>query len=221
LTFVHQPERDESQSHRDIAIACFFALEIAMNRNTTQSAAANNDGESKDYFDLHVKGCGFLNRVREVNVKRTKDSFLACSISALHGPCDDADYSYFDFKVTGAEAEQLVRELQDAANGQSKVFVAFRAGDIYSEAYEADERDGDRNKTGRKVWRSTIKGRLLQITYAKVDDEVVFQLERSETGAEAEQGSKPEAEPEQATGHQASAPVGRSYGRMSRQAAHA
>jgi hypothetical protein len=151
-----------------------------MNRNT-QTAAST---ESKDYFDLHVKGCGYLNRVRKVEIKRTKESFLACSISALHGPCDDPDYSYFDFKVAGAEAEKLVLELQDAANGNAKVFVAFRAGDIYSEHYEADEKDAAGNKTGRKVWRSTIKGRLLQITYAKVDDEVVFRSqERSDASA--------------------------------------
>jgi hypothetical protein len=34
--YFHQPERDESQSHRDIAIACSVALEIAMNTNTKQ-----------------------------------------------------------------------------------------------------------------------------------------------------------------------------------------
>ncbi len=145
-----------------------------MNRNQTQAAT---NASSSEYFDLHVRGCGYLNRIREVRPQRG-DPFLACSVSALHGRCMDPEYSYFDLKVSGEEAQELVRNLKQAVSADRKVFVAFRAGDIYADPYEADERDQNRQKTGRKVLRATIKGRMLQITHAKVDGEVVFQSDR-------------------------------------------
>ena len=42
----------------------------------------------KSYFDLHITGLGYLNRIREVKPKKG-DSFLACDIAALNGPSDD------------------------------------------------------------------------------------------------------------------------------------
>jgi len=158
-----------------------------MNRNQSQSAASQ--AQNEDYFDLHVKGCGYLSRVREVPVgRRGNEMFLACAISAMHGLCTDPTYSYFDLKVAGAEADALIRDLWRDVDADRKVFVAFRAGDVYAEPYEVDERDRDTRKpTGRKVMRASIKGRLLQITHAKVDDEVVYQSNKSEE-QEAESG---------------------------------
>ena len=37
----------------------------------------------KSYFDLHITGLGYLNRIREVKPKKG-DSFLACDIAALN-----------------------------------------------------------------------------------------------------------------------------------------
>ena len=45
----------------------------------------------KSYFDLHITGLGYLNRIREVKPKKG-DSFLACDIAALNGPSDDVSY---------------------------------------------------------------------------------------------------------------------------------
>lgn len=158
-----------------------------MNRNQSQGAASQ--AQNEEYFDLHVKGCGYLSRVREVPVgRRGSETFLACAVSALHGLCNDPSYSYFDLKVAGKEAEDLIRDLWQDVDKNRKVFVAFRAGDVYAEPYEVDERDRDtRQPTGRKVLRASIKGRLLQITHAKVDGEVVYQSEKSDRH-EAEHG---------------------------------
>jgi len=152
-----------------------------MNRNQSQANSAAQ-AQADEYFDLHVKGCGYLSRVREVPVgRRGSEKFLACAISAMHGLCNDPSYSYFDLKVTGAEAEALVRDLWQAVEENRKVFVAFRAGDVYADPYEADERDREtRQPTGKKVLRASIKGRLLQITHAKIDGEVVFSSEKSD-----------------------------------------
>ena len=61
----------------------------------------------KSYFDLHITGLGYLNRIREVKPKKG-DSFLACDIAALNGPSDDVSYVRFDARVSGSEAQHLV-----------------------------------------------------------------------------------------------------------------
>jgi len=155
-----------------------------MNRNQNQRASQSQAGE--DYFDLHVKGCGYLSRVRDVPVgRRGSETFLACSVSAMHGLCTDPSYSYFDLKVTGAEAVDLIRQYEaDVLEGR-KVFVAFRAGDIYADPYEVDERDPKtRRPTGKRVMRASIKGRLLQITHMKVDGMVVFSADDDRSGGD-------------------------------------
>lgn len=65
------------------------------------------------YFDLHTTGIGYLNRTREVPVRRSS-AFLACDIAALHGAEDAVEYTRFDCKVAGGEAEHLVRRCQAA-----------------------------------------------------------------------------------------------------------
>lgn len=52
----------------------------------------------KSYFDLHITGLGYLNRIREVKPKKG-DAFLACDIAALNGPSDDVAYVRFDTRV--------------------------------------------------------------------------------------------------------------------------
>lgn len=59
------------------------------------------------YFNLHITGLGYLNRIREV-VPRKGDSFLACDIAALCGPCDGPEYRRFDVRVSGSAAQRLV-----------------------------------------------------------------------------------------------------------------
>ena len=57
----------------------------------------------KSYFDLHITGLGYLNRIREVKPKKG-DAFLACDIAALNGPSDDVAYVRFDTRVSGSSA---------------------------------------------------------------------------------------------------------------------
>jgi hypothetical protein len=117
--------------------------------------------------------------------RRGSETFLACAISALHGLCNDPSYSYFDLKVAGSEADALVRDLWRDVGANRKVFIAFRAGDVYAEPYEVDERDREtRQPTGRRVLRASIKGRLLQITHAQVDGKVVFSSDPGKRGSD-------------------------------------
>jgi len=130
------------------------------------SNQASSESHPRKYFDLHITGIGYLNRVREVEVKRGKP-FLAVDISALHGAADNVQYTRFDCRVSGKEAQDLVRELMPAVAADKKVLVGFKLGDLYAETftYQQGERQGE---TG-----VSLKARVLKLSWAKVDGQAV------------------------------------------------
>jgi len=120
----------------------------------------------QSFFNLFVEGVGYLNRVRTVTPKKGQE-FLACTVSALRGSTDDVSYTKFDLKVSGAEAQKIVKLLEPDVADEKPVLIGFKIGDIYPElfTYENGEKKG---QTG-----VCIKGRLLRIKFAKVNGEPV------------------------------------------------
>jgi hypothetical protein len=138
----------------------------------------NQAVESRKYFDLHLRGLGYLSRVRDVTARgngRSKAKpFLACSVSAFHGDPDVENgivYLPLDLIVSGEKAKEAVRAVMDDANDRdTKVLISFRAGDHYIRTFE---RTGNRaGETG-----AVLKGRLLKVFWIKVDGEYVYQDE--------------------------------------------
>ena len=142
-----------------------------------------------NHFNLHVNGVGYLNRVRWVETKsagRKAQPFLACSIAALRGNADQPDYTYFDLRVSGSEAIEMVEQLMVDVEQQRKVVVSFRVGDIYPHLYERDVRDQNGRPTGQREPAVLIKGRLLLINSISIDGENVFRRETQDDGHIAE-----------------------------------
>jgi CRISPR/Cas system-associated endoribonuclease Cas2 len=133
----------------------------------------------KNYFDLHIHGIGYVNRIREVQVKRG-ENFWACDISALHGAEDAVQYTRFDCKVSGAHAEKLIKRLDKACQEQKKILIGFKLGDLYPDIfiYEAGAKQGE---TG-----VSLKARLLAINWIKVDGESVYRAETATTTVTAD-----------------------------------
>lgn len=133
--------------------------------------------QQNSHFNLHVSGVGYINRVRWVTpdrkAGRRAEPFLACSISALRGDSDKPDYTYFDLRVSGQEAIDIVDKIAGDLEHDRKVVVSFRIGDIYPHHYERDVVI-DGRKTGEKEIASLIKGRLLLINTVTVDGERVY-----------------------------------------------
>jgi hypothetical protein len=115
------------------------------------------------YFDLHTSGIGYISRIREVKPKKG-GNFLACKVSALCGSTDAVEYRPFDCRVSGSQAEKLVRRCMEAVDAEKKVLIAFNIGDIYPDLYTAA--DG--------TPAVMMKGRLLRIDWIKVDGETVY-----------------------------------------------
>jgi hypothetical protein len=137
----------------------FFFKEIIMS-NQNQSQV------SSSFFDLHVEGVGYLNRVRSVKPKNGPE-FMACTVSALRGSAENVGYTKFDCKVSGTEAQKVVKLLEPDVKAQKAVIVGFKVGDIYPElfTFEKGERKGQQGVS--------IKGRLLKIKFAKVNGEAL------------------------------------------------
>lgn len=163
-----------------------------------------NAPAQSNHFNLHVNGVGYLNRVRWVeprrNAGRKADPFLACSVAALRGDSENPDYTYFDLRVSGREAMEMVERLGEDIEARRKVFISFRVGDIYPHVYEREVKDRDGHKTGEKENASLIKGRLLLINSITIDGQNVYRRdpenalpdEAAPVGDDEAQTSQPE-----------------------------
>lgn len=152
-------------------------------------AHANPPQEAIAYFNLHTVGIGYLNRVREVQVRRGQ-TFVACDIAALHGATDALEYTRFDCKVAGGEAERLIRLYVDAVKAEKKVLLSFRIGDLWIDPflYEKGERQGQPG--------ASLKGRLLFIDWIKVNGSLEYKAPaRQEAPAPAEHAPNHESSP--------------------------
>ena len=150
---------------------------------------------SNDYFDLHTNGIGYLNRVRNVPVKRG-ESFWACDITALHGHKDDVQTTRFDCRVSGSEAEKLVMRFQQAVDEEKKS-SSVSIGRPVCGAFRL--REGDKKgQTARE-----FEGTVCCLGWVKVDGEMVYKAEpkngtapsagaADETSAGQQQATEPE-----------------------------
>lgn len=134
----------------------------------------------KSFFDLHITGLGYLNRIREVKPKKG-DPFLACDIAALNGPSDDVSYVRFDTRVSGTDAQHLVRRCIDAVKAEKKVMIGFHMGDLWTNTftYSKGKRAGEQGVS--------LKARLLFVRWIKVDGVLKYKAEPKP--AESEQNA--------------------------------
>jgi Protein of unknown function (DUF3577) len=124
----------------------------------------------KTYFDLHVTGLGYVNRIREIK-PRKGDAFLACEIAALNGPSNEPEYRYFDVRVSGADAQHLIRRCEEAVEAKRKVLIGFRLGDLWPDLF-THTKGRNQGKTG-----VSLKARLLFVSWIKVDGQLVYKAE--------------------------------------------
>ena len=119
------------------------------------------------YFDLHTTGIGYLNRVHEVTPKEGQP-FLSVTLAALRGSVDNAQYTHFECRVSGKQANQVIRRLKSAVEAESKVLLGFTLSDLYAESFTY--------KSGDKAGETgiSLKARLLRVSWAKVDGQPFY-----------------------------------------------
>src|SRR3970040_2804990 len=143
-----------------VSLFIFFMFKETIMSDQTQAAT------QPSYFNLLVEGVGYLNRVRTVKPKKGQ-KFLACTVSAMRGSTDDIGYTRFDCRVSGAEAQKIVKLLEPDVAAEKTVIIGFKIADIYPElfTFEKGEKKGQAGVS--------IKGRLLRVKFAKVNGEAL------------------------------------------------
>jgi CRISPR/Cas system-associated endoribonuclease Cas2 len=126
--------------------------------------------EPTKYFDLHTQGLGYLNRIRDVTPKEGAP-FLSVTLAALRGRVDNVQYTHFECRVSGKQAQDIVSRLKPAVEDSAKVLIGFTLSDLYAEAFTF--KNGDKaGETG-----VSLKARLLRIAWAKVDGQPFYTAE--------------------------------------------
>lgn len=126
------------------------------------------------HFDLHITGFGFINRVRKVTPNKG-NPYWSTSIAAMRG--DGNDKTYFDCSVVGAEAKALFDTHLSDLKDDDVVTASFKLGDLYTDTF-VYKQGAKQGQTG-----FSLKARLLQIRYLKVNDQVVFQKQSQQQQA--------------------------------------
>lgn len=157
------------------------------------------------FFDLHITGLGYVNRIRQVTPKRG-DAFWACDISALNGPTNDVEYRRFDCRVSGQVAEKLIKKFhttvldrKEKGLAEPKILIGFKLGDLYPDLFTRTrgERAGET--------AVSLKARLLFINWVKVDGEKVYEAPRRDETSFAN-AAQEEAPFQEDAGQEAPAP---------------
>lgn len=143
------------------------------------------------YFDLHTSGIGYMSRLRLVQPDKSKGQkfkpFWSVSVSAICGEENDVKYVKFDLNIKGDQAKQAMDVLKpyliddEGKSLDNKVLVGFRVGDAIPEIYTV-------TKEGKPEQRVCLKGRLLKLTSAKVNGQVV-ELPKTEHDEAKEAGA--------------------------------
>jgi len=128
---------------------------------------------SDKYFNLTSRGFGYMSNIRVVQPRNGGDSYTRVDVRAMYGKAANGDqdqgkirYTTFDLIVpTGSEVSKILTErIVDATNDKDrKVLASFVAGDLFPTSNTG--KDG-------KVYNK-ITGRLLSLTYVKIDGEIV------------------------------------------------
>lgn len=136
---------------------------------------------SDEYYDISLRACGFLSRVRTIEPKG-RASYLVCSFAALRGPKGERNEpTYFDLRIVGEKATGLITQYKSVINDRSRqVFVSLKLSDLFVKSFtrQRGERKGE---TG-----FAVKSKLLVLESLAIDAIVVYRRTDDPT-----EGSRP------------------------------
>lgn len=130
----------------------------------------SNQSTSKNYFNLHTTGVGYLSDIREYQPKKG-EPILSCRVSALVGQSDSSEYRFFDMNVIGEEAKKLIGRCREAVAAKKKVLISFVMADMWYDTFTYGK-DSDFHKKGDIG--VSLKGRLIRINMIKVNGELKY-----------------------------------------------
>ncbi len=134
--------------------------------------------EEKKYFNQHIYGVGYLNNVRTITPPKG-DSYLLVKVAALQGPEDDYSYTFYDCRVIGTVAKELVKKCAQAVNSGETVFVRFIISGIWVVPfiYQQGEKQGQPG--------ANLRANLLSVPMMMINGDVVYTAPPKEENADS------------------------------------
>lgn len=126
-----------------------------------------------NYFNLNISGLGYISNVRQVVNGNSK--FTCCTLNALSGPTDNADYTRFDVTVAGKDAPSLINRCQKSCEDDKKVMIGFVLSGLKSEIFTLNKGE----HAGEN--RVSLKTRLIRVDWIKIDGEIVHKAEKPDS----------------------------------------
>ena len=138
------------------------------------------------YNDQHTTGMGYLNRARTVNPAQGQP-YESVSLTGLGGRVDNPSYTFYDCtSVLGKALEKYLLLKDDINDDNRKVMICFKVSDGRPDSYVTKDK-----QTGQEVRRHVIKCKLLDITWASIDGQVVqFELDSDYDGHQTDQSQQ-------------------------------
>lgn len=136
-------------------------------------SANNAQSQKTEYFNLNIKGLGYLSHVRQVNTQ--SGTFLSCVINALSGATESPSYVRFDVTVAGKEGSSLISRCQKAVDEDKKVLIGFILSNPSTDIFTLSKGE----HAGEQ--RVSLKARLIKVDWIKVGQDMVYRAEKSDS----------------------------------------
>lgn len=133
------------------------------------------DKKENSYFNLNINGLGYISHVRQVT--NGNSTFTCCTLNALSGPTENADYTRFDITVAGKEATSLINRCQKSCDDDKKVMIGFVLSGVKPDIFTLSKGE----HAGES--RVSLKSRLIRVDWVKIDGEIVYKAERPDSSA--------------------------------------
>ncbi len=139
----------------------------------------NQNQPKKSYFNQTLEGVGYLNRI-EWLAPENGDPYLVATINSVVGPESKTWNTRFDCTVASTAREDLEFISAHVEDGDAKIFVAFRAGDLKLSTFV--------HKSGKNAGQPGVAARvrLMSLGYCSIDGieiELPSQLAKREAEA--------------------------------------
>ncbi|WP_054063157.1 DUF3577 domain-containing protein [Pseudomonas sp. RHF3.3-3] len=136
--------------------------------------------EEKRYFNYYIHGIGYLNNVRTISPPN-KTPYLVVKIAAIQGPEGDHSYTYFDCRVTGNAAKEIIKLCARPINTGETVFVRFVLSNLWVMPfiYPTGDKEGQLG--------SSIRADLISIKNMIINGEMIYTApdKKAEAGSES------------------------------------
>ena len=120
-----------------------------------------------DFFNLTIEGIGYLSQIDLKTINNEKQ-VLVCRVAALRGSTERIDYTYFECRVVGKKAKQLIQRLKVSSEAKQKILVSFVLSDCQAKPFLFES---GKHKGQPGVY---LNVRLLKLRWVKIGQEEVY-----------------------------------------------